>query len=172
MAHAFRLNGQLHDLWLSRTVHGYELHCGDERIAVSLRSRGQHVHELVVGDETVPVYLALRGDDVHVHVLGEAHTLTYTHSLERFAAQAHERSEAVARAPMPGAVIALHVGPGQSVRRGDVMLVIESMKMETAISAGVDGVVKDVHVQAGQTFDRDALLVTLEPEENPSGGTA
>ena len=165
MAHAFKLRGALHEQWLSRTARGYELHRGDEHIAVSLRSRGEHVHELVVGDETLPVYLAVRGDDIHLHVSGEAHTLTYTHSLERFAAQAQERSEAVARAPMPGAVIALHVGPGQSVRRGDVMLVIESMKMETAISAGVDGVVKAVHVQAGQTFDRDALLVTLEPVE-------
>ncbi len=163
MAQAFRLDGQLHEVWLSRTARGYELHRGAESIAVSLRPRGEHLHELVVGDETLSVVLAVRGDDVHVHVSGQAYTLTYSHSLERFAAQAHEHSEAAARAPMPGAVIALQVRPGDAVQRGDVMLVIESMKMETAISAGIDGVVKDVLVQVGQTFDRDALLVTLEP---------
>lgn len=167
MAQAFSLNGQLHDLWLSRTPRGYELHLGERRIAVTLNARGEHRHELLIGDRTMPVYLAVRGDDVHVHLDGEAHVLSYRHSLERFASQADDRSEATARAPMPGSVIALQAEVGQSVRRGDTLLVIESMKMETAICAGFDGVVKEVHVQVGQTFDRDALLVTLDPLENP-----
>ena len=67
-----------------------------------------------------------------------------------------------------GSVIALNAVAGQEVRRGDLLLVIESMKMETAIFAGLDGVVREVHVQIGQTFDRDAVLVSLEP----SGRTA
>ena len=66
---------------------------------------------------------------------------------------------------MPGAVIAVHVQEGQTVARGEVMVVIESMKMETAICAGYDGRVQKLHVVAGQTFDREALLVTLERTE-------
>ena len=107
----------------------------------------------------------VRGDDVHVHLDGEAHILTYSHNLERFASEGQDRSEATARAPMPGAVIAIQVAPGQAVKRGDVLVVIESMKMETAICAGLDGTVQTVHVLQGQTFERDSLLVTLSPAE-------
>lgn len=163
MAQAFRIGKELHDIWLARTPRGYMLHVGDRRMAVALRERSEHVHELVVGDAAQPIYLAVHGDDIHVHIDGQAHTLTYTHSLERFAAQALDQSEAVARAPMPGAVIALPVEPGQAVRRGEVLVVIESMKMESTICAGMDGTVQAIHVQVGQTFERDAPLVTLAP---------
>lgn len=66
-------------------------------------------------------------------------------------------------APMPGSVISLAVRVGQAVKRGDTLMVIESMKMETTLVAGVDGTVSAVHVQVGQTFERDATLVSVEP---------
>ena len=68
----------------------------------------------------------------------------------------------IAQAPMPGTVIAVQVKPGESVTRGQTMMVIESMKLETAIVAWRDGVIKTLHVAPGQTFDRAAPLVTLE----------
>lgn len=163
MRHAFRIKDDLHEVWLSRTARGYVLHLGEERISVAMHSRGEHLHELVIGDTAMPVFIAIDGDDVHMHVDGMTHVLSYTHSLDRFAGASQDRSDAVARAPMPGAVIALETQPGKQVRRGDVLMVIESMKMETAICAGIDGVVQAVHVQPGETFERDALLVTLEP---------
>ena len=48
--------------------------------------------------------------------------------------------------------------------RGDTLLVIESMKLETAIKAPRDGMVETVHVADGRTFERSAPLVTLAPE--------
>lgn len=168
MAHAFRFEGELHDVWLSRTKRGYELHRGDCCIAVALRERGQHVHELVVGDQSLPVYVAVRGDEVHVHLDGEAYTLVYSHSLERFASETDENTDAVSRAPMPGSVISLAVQAGQAVSRGDILMVIESMKMETAICAALDGVVQAIHVQQSQTFERDAVLITLSPAKATS----
>lgn len=167
MAQAFRLGGELHEVWLSRTPRGYDLHIGEQRVAVALHGRGEHVHELVVGDQSRSVYVAVRGDNVHVHLDGEAHTLAYSHNLERFASEGQDRSEATARAPMPGSVISIPVEAGQAVKRGDVVVVIESMKMETAICAGLDGTVETIHVQQGQTFERDSLLVTLLPTEAP-----
>lgn len=165
MAHAFQIGDVLHEVWLSRTARGYELHRGSERTAATLLPRSEHLHELIIGDATLPVYLAVNGDNVHVHLRGETYLLRYSHNLERFADERQQRAEGLARAPMPGAVIALHVEQGQAVKRGDVLLVIESMKMETAICAGLDGFVQQVHVQAGQTFDRDAILVSIEPPE-------
>ncbi len=66
------------------------------------------------------------------------------------------------RAPMPGSIIAVSVEVGQRVRRGDALMVIESMKMETTISAACDGAVQCLHVDVGQLIDKDALLITMD----------
>lgn len=163
MAHAFRLLGVDHELWLSRSGGVYQVHIGDTCIPTTLVPRGEHAHELTVRDAGGErVVIACHGDDVHVHLDGETYLLRYSHSLERFAGQAADEDEAVARAPMPGAVIAVNVEAGATVRRGQTLLLIESMKMETTITASCDGTVQAVHVSVGQTFDRDAPLVTLE----------
>ena len=162
MAHAFQLNGVDHELWLARSGGIYRVHVGDTCVPAALAARGEHAFELTVHDASERVVIAHRGDDVHVHLDGEAYVLRYSHSLERFAHPAVDEDEAVARAPMPGAVISIAVEPGVIVRRGQALLVIESMKMETTIAAPCDGTVQTVHVGGGQTFDHDAPLITLE----------
>ncbi len=162
MGHAFRLAGVDHELWLSRVGGVYQVHVGDTCVPATLVARGEHVHELTLRGLTERVVIAQHGDAVHVHLDGEAYLLRYSHSLERFAHPAVDEDEAVARAPMPGAAIDVSTEPGAVVRRGQALLVIESMKMETTIVAPCDGTVQTVHVAIGQTFDRDAALVTLE----------
>ncbi|MGH8790729.1 MAG: acetyl-CoA carboxylase biotin carboxyl carrier protein subunit [Cupriavidus necator] len=165
MAHAFILAGEVHEVWLARAPSGYVMHIGDESVAVALHARGEHVHELLLGDDGQKVSVAVRGDEVHVHVQGETHLLRYSHSLERFAGEAEDCAESVSRAPMPGAVISIAAQQGQRVDRGELLMVIESMKMETAICASHDGIVQALHVAVGETFDRDTRLVTLERME-------
>jgi 3-methylcrotonyl-CoA carboxylase alpha subunit len=62
---------------------------------------------------------------------------------------------------MPGTVVALKVAPGDAVTAGTVLMVIESMKLETQIRASQDGIVERVHVKESDSFDRNAILVTL-----------
>lgn len=111
---------------------------------------------------------AVDGDHVWVHLDGQAHLLVWQDAITHFEEEADDGADDVARAPMPGSVIQVAVAPGESVAAGETMMVIESMKLETAIRAPRDGVVAAVHLAIGQTFDRDAALVTLEgvtPEE-------
>jgi 3-methylcrotonyl-CoA carboxylase alpha subunit len=63
---------------------------------------------------------------------------------------------------MPGRVVAVHATPGARVKRGDVLLVLEAMKMEHAIAAPADGVVSRVHFAAGDLVDEGVELLTLE----------
>ncbi len=67
------------------------------------------------------------------------------------------------RAPMPGRVVLVQAQPGDAVSAGDVVLVIEAMKMELALKAPRDGVLAEVRVVAGEFVDADAVLATLEP---------
>jgi geranyl-CoA carboxylase alpha subunit len=66
------------------------------------------------------------------------------------------------RAPFNGKVIAVKAQPGSIVVRGDTLLVLESMKLEHALAASRDGVVKAVHVEQGQQAATSQVLVTFE----------
>ena len=65
-------------------------------------------------------------------------------------------------APIPGAVTTLHVEPGEKVKKGDRLLVLEAMKMQTSIYAPVAGAVKEIAVKARDTVESHDLLVIIE----------
>ncbi len=65
------------------------------------------------------------------------------------------------KAPMPGNILKINCKAGASVKKGDVLMVLEAMKMENDICAPQDGVVASVEVTQGATVETDALLVTL-----------
>lgn len=64
-------------------------------------------------------------------------------------------------APMPGTILEMKVSVGQAVKKGDVICVLEAMKMENDIPAPCDGVVVSVNVQKGATIAANDLIVSL-----------
>ena len=65
-------------------------------------------------------------------------------------------------APMPGKVIELRIAEGDAVQAGQVLLIMEAMKMEHTVTAPHDGTIAQVTVSAGDQVDADALLVVVE----------
>ena len=63
------------------------------------------------------------------------------------------------KAPMPGLVLNVMVIPGQEVKKGDNLLVLEAMKMENIIKSSADGVVKSVHIVQGDKVEKNAILL-------------
>ncbi len=66
------------------------------------------------------------------------------------------------KSPLPGSVVRIPVSEGQTVKRGDDLIILESMKMENAIKADREGVVKQILVNQGQNVMQDDVLVVLE----------
>ena len=64
-------------------------------------------------------------------------------------------------APMPGKILAAKVNAAQAVKRGDVMLILEAMKMENEIVAPQDGTVASINVTVGQSVEAGDVLATL-----------
>ena len=64
-------------------------------------------------------------------------------------------------APMPGSIVNINVSAGQAVKAGDVLIVLEAMKMENDITAPCDGVVKQVVTSKGATVNTDDVLLVI-----------
>ena len=63
--------------------------------------------------------------------------------------------------PMPGTILAVKVSAGQAVKKGDVICVLEAMKMENDIPAPCDGVIASINVQKGASVNAGDVLATL-----------
>lgn len=64
-------------------------------------------------------------------------------------------------APMPGTILAVNVSNGAAVKRGDVLMVLEAMKMENEIVAPADGTVASVNVTKGSSVETGAVLCVI-----------
>ena len=71
-------------------------------------------------------------------------------------------SDKTIRSPMPGKVLAITVRPGESISADQEVCVVEAMKMEQSITAGVSGVIKTIYVQPMQQVSVDQPLLELE----------
>ena len=96
------------------------------------------------------------GDVWWVHVLG--HTLQFE-VVEPGASSSDD--EGGLTAPMPGKILEVHVSVGQTVSSGDVLMVMEAMKMEHKIVAGSDGVVETILFKEGDQVPQGAELLTI-----------
>ncbi|HIP42830.1 MAG TPA: biotin/lipoyl-binding protein, partial [Aquifex aeolicus] len=96
---------------------------------------------------------------------------------EAFATEATEVGIVVSKRPKPrgvgditspitGKVVNIKVNVGDKVKEGDVLLVIEAMKMENEIHSPVDGVVDEIFVRVGETVNPDEVLIRIKPKRS------
>jgi pyruvate carboxylase len=134
----------------------------DEEIAVDIeRGKTLIIRMLAVGDPDErgerKVFFELNGQPRTVEVKDRSATQTI---------EAHPKADAGnprhIAAPMPGRVVSVNVEPGQSLHKGDPLLSIEAMKMETLLRAEEEGTVKAVPATVGMHVEAHDLLLELE----------
>ncbi len=104
------------------------------------------------------------GDEWWVHVGAETYVLHWCSPLPEPEARASSADSLAA--PMPGQVVAIHVAPGQAVRAGDPLVVLEAMKMEHTIRAPHDGQIGAIHFRPGDQVQAATVLVELRPHSD------
>ena len=121
--------------------------------------RGQQPGELIVKDgETVErIYAASSGPTAWVFRNGFVYELT-EEAATRKRAGAHESLTA----PMPATVLQINVSAGADVKRGDILLLLEAMKMELPLRAPADGRVVAILCKAGELVQHGATLIEIE----------
>ena len=98
-----------------------------------------------------------------VRIDGRTHEVVLIDPREEFGG--HDASRDEIHAPMPGAIVSVHKQAGEQVARGETVVTIESMKLQTALAAPRDGRLLDVLKKRGETFDKDEILARLEPAD-------
>ena len=90
---------------------------------------------------------------------GEYKTQLTTKFLNR---KPYEKPQNIVKAAIPGTIMKVLVKEGQQVKRGEALLVLDSMKMNNTICASNDGVVKAVLIAVGQSVGKDAPMIEFE----------
>ena len=103
----------------------------------------------------------IRGD-LWVHVRGETRKIEA--EAKSFGGGKAARAKEDVQAPMPGKVTKVLCGVGQTVKEGDVLVVMEAMKMEYSLKADINGSVSKIECQAGDQVSLGKILVRLKPE--------
>jgi 3-methylcrotonyl-CoA carboxylase alpha subunit len=134
----------------------------DDKRLVRLIPLGDESFTAIVGTRRETVRIYQHDQTVFVHDLRGVHTLTAIPYLTYISATAETSGEL--RAPMTGILLRVNVAVGDRVKVGDVAAILESMKMELRISSETDGVVTAVNCRAGETVERNAVVVVVEPD--------
>ncbi len=140
---------------------------GEERMLVDLKQVNEpSLFSLVIDNRSYEVFVEEQEGEYEVLIAGELFRLKVQDEWARRLANIQRRShvqegDLPIKAPMPGAVLAVEVTPGQHVERGQGLVILGAMKMENQIKAPRAGTVKSVHCEQGQKVEQGRVLVVL-----------
>jgi biotin carboxyl carrier protein len=118
--------------------------------------------DLLIDGQHTTAYVSSDNAKRWVTVNGQTYKLTKSSGPRKGGHAPHAAGALRVTAPMPGQVRAVNVGEGDSVTKGQTLLVLEAMKMEIRVHAPRDGLVRKLSVKQGQTVEREQILIEIE----------
>ncbi|HSM71796.1 MAG TPA: biotin/lipoyl-containing protein [Anaerolineales bacterium] len=128
---------------------------------------GQPVYSLIVDGRSHEAYVQEGDEDWQVLLRGRLYPVKVEDERERRLRAAAgggvaEGGEYHLKAPMPGLVVTVSVEEGQEVKKGQVLLILESMKMQNELKSPRDGVVNRIKVKAGESVEQKQSLLSVQ----------
>jgi biotin carboxyl carrier protein len=140
---------------------------GDRLLAVDFESvSGQPVFSLILDGRSYESFVYQGDEDWEVLLRGRQFQVRVEDEREkRLRAAAGggvaEGGEFHLKAPMPGLVVAIPVTEGQAIKKGQVLLILESMKMQNELKAPRDGVVERIRVKTGESVEQKQTILSI-----------
>jgi biotin carboxyl carrier protein len=128
------------------------------------------LYSLLIDNLSHEVFIEKRETQYAAMLRGKLYTVQVhdAHAMERDTPRTAKQvlgGELVVEAPMPGLVLEVHATPGQVKQAGDVLIILESMKMKTDIRCPQDGTIEAVHVAAQDHVTQGQRLVTVSSSQ-------
>lgn len=114
-------------------------------------------HELTIEERDDEIEVLMRGRLYSNRVMDERALLM----AQRSGGLGTDTGEVNIKAPMPGLIVAVKVEQGQTVKAGDTVIILESMKMQNELKTSRDGTVGSVNVEPGQTVEQNKVLLSI-----------
>lgn len=127
---------------------------------------GQPLYSLLVGGKSYEAYVYPVGESWQVLLKGDLYPAQVEDEREQRLRAASSgmpelSGEFHLKAPMPGLIVAVPVVEGQTVQKADILVILESMKMQNELKSPRAGTVTRVKVRAGETVEQNAVMVTV-----------
>jgi biotin carboxyl carrier protein len=162
--YSFEHNSEMITIDLMPTGKSYHATIGDKTIDLEILQAENGRLDLLIDGQRITAYVSSDNSKRWVTVNGQTFVLTRSSGTRkgRHGRYGHHHAAGELTAPMPGQVRAVNVGEGQTVTKGQTLLVLEAMKMEIRIHSSQNGVVKKIFVKQGQTVEREQILIEIE----------
>lgn len=140
---------------------------GEQLLEVDFEAiNGQPVFSIILDGKSYESFVYQGDEDWEVLIRGRQYQVKIEDERERRLKTAAsggvaEGGEFHLKAPMPGLVVSVLVEEGQEVKKGQVMLILESMKMQNELKAPRDGVIERVRVKAGESVEQKQAMLSL-----------
>jgi len=131
---------------------------------VTLKERGKYLLNGVA--RKTEIYIESLGNSQYTLNADRRHAIAKVERGNRRSGKAKTASSGNISAPISGIVISVHVAPGDTVETGQVLVVLESMKMQMEMRASFTGVVDSVNVEPKTQIAKGKLLIKINPQEN------
>ncbi len=148
---------------ISHTATGYEIKLPSGVISASAQLREDGSLRATLAGHILTATVV--EDSNRLIVISDGKQVEVTRIVKDYAGSGDEGGAGAITAPMPGKIIQVNVTAGQTVAKGDSLMVMEAMKMEHTLSAGADGVVSDVFFETGDQVDEGVTLIKIDAEE-------
>lgn len=150
--------------------HDHEIVVNGAPYEIDFEQLAEGVLSLLLNHRSLEAVVEAQDDIWNVLIKGELYTVKVQDERAYRLAKARGGAtvvtgDAAIKSPMPGIIIAVPVVEGQVVKKGDKVVILESMKMENELRAPRDGVVSRVHVQLGASVEKDQVLAVITDSE-------
>ncbi len=141
---------------------------GDQVLEIDFTQvSGQPIYSLIIDGQSFEAYVHRDEEEWEVLMSGHQYRARVEDEREKRLRLAGGGAAAQTgpyhlKAPMPGLVVAIPVSEGQEVRQGQVLLILESMKMQNELKSPRDGVVQRIRVQPGENVEQRQTLLSVE----------
>jgi biotin carboxyl carrier protein len=158
------VNGETFDVEINQD--GRILVNGEERVVDFRELRRGELYSLLLDYRSFEAAVEERDDLYHVLMAGDLYEVKVTDERSRrlesaFMAFGDTGGEVSIRAPMPGLIVRVAVVEGQAIKKGETVVILESMKMENELKSPRAGRVQEVAVREGQAVEAGALLLVV-----------
>ncbi len=159
----FEHNGEVFTLDITPLAEGYRVQLGERAVDVHFARGADGQLTFIMDGHKVEAHISTDGKRRWVSFGGKTLVFEKTSGQRRGGASGYSSGRLTA--PMPGQVQAVNVTVGDSVTKGQTLMVLEAMKMEIRIQAPADGVVKRLAIEQGETVEREQVLIEIGEDE-------